>query len=343
MAFRAMVGATPTMPMCSPARPPHLAHRRRRGHPPHRPPSRDGRPSAAKQASSAPSQEEAIFDLSFTIESRYRPFELVADEVGSTDAPTTELQLADRCRRRRSAQSRPRSPGPREGFCWGWPSRTVTTSSVGTTPTPAGWGSTSARGVSARTIRRRKVDIPGTLRRLGVALCENRLTVLAESGDSSEPLLTERNKIRALVDMRDAGEELGRRRLRLRVWPGLGPAPHRRAVGAVRDDGIRDQHLVQHSDGTPYLRDGKAYFTGTCAGLGFFQQAHWGVFTLDLAQPKRLEQVSPDLLPARRSPAGRPRGPDRPRREAGPVDHGQQGVGRLRLQRPARASPGHHR
>jgi hypothetical protein len=56
--------------------------------------------------------------------------------------------------------------------------------------------------------------------------------------------------------------------------------------------GMRDQHLVQQADGTPYVRDGKAYFTATCAGLGFFQQAHWGVFTLDLERPERLEQTA---------------------------------------------------
>src|SRR5205085_7855200 len=32
--------------------------------------------------------------------------------------------------------------------------------------------------------------------------------------------------------------------------------------------------------------------TMTNAGLGFFQQAHWGVWTLDLTDPSRLEQVA---------------------------------------------------
>jgi hypothetical protein len=55
--------------------------------------------------------------------------------------------------------------------------------------------------------------------------------------------------------------------------------------------GVRDLHLVQHADGRPYVRDGRVYLTATCAGLGFFPQAHWGVFTLDLERPDRLEQV----------------------------------------------------
>jgi hypothetical protein len=69
------------------------------------------------------------------------------------------------------------------------------------------------------------------------------------------------------------------------------------ALGSVRAGafgyvGLRDPHLVQHFDGRPYLRDGLAYLTFTCAGMGFFQQAHWGVFTLDLAKPTSLRQVA---------------------------------------------------
>ena len=62
-------------------------------------------------------------------------------------------------------------------------------------------------------------------------------------------------------------------------------------AGVFGMTGVRDPHLVQHADGTPYVRDGLAYLTMTCAGMGFFAQAHWGVFTLDLAAPERLTQV----------------------------------------------------
>ena len=69
------------------------------------------------------------------------------------------------------------------------------------------------------------------------------------------------------------------------------------ALGEVRAGpfgmtGVRDPHLVQHADGTPYVQDGLLYLTMTCAGMGFFTQAHWGVFTLDLAAPERLTQVA---------------------------------------------------
>jgi hypothetical protein len=56
--------------------------------------------------------------------------------------------------------------------------------------------------------------------------------------------------------------------------------------------GIRDPHVVTYSDGTPYIRGNKLYFTATQAGLAFFQAAHWGVWTLDLDDPGRVEQVA---------------------------------------------------
>jgi hypothetical protein len=55
--------------------------------------------------------------------------------------------------------------------------------------------------------------------------------------------------------------------------------------------GLRDPHLVTRADGTPYLRDGKAYFTFTQAGLAFFETAHWGVWTIDL-RTYDVEQVA---------------------------------------------------
>ena len=48
--------------------------------------------------------------------------------------------------------------------------------------------------------------------------------------------------------------------------------------------GLRDLHLVQHADGSPYTRDGRMFLTATCAGMGFFQQAHWAVFAFDPAE-----------------------------------------------------------
>ena len=56
--------------------------------------------------------------------------------------------------------------------------------------------------------------------------------------------------------------------------------------------GLRDPHLVQHADGAPYTRDGRVFLTWTCAGLGFFQQAHWTVWSLDPAAPAEMRLES---------------------------------------------------
>jgi len=61
-------------------------------------------------------------------------------------------------------------------------------------------------------------------------------------------------------------------------------------AGYFGETGLRDPHLVTYADGTPYIKDGKAYFTFTQAGLAFFETAHWGVWTIDL-RTYELEQV----------------------------------------------------
>ena len=62
-------------------------------------------------------------------------------------------------------------------------------------------------------------------------------------------------------------------------------------AGYFGEAGVRDPHVVQYADGTPYIKDNKLYFTQTNAGLGFFEKAHWGVWTLDLSDYTRIEQV----------------------------------------------------
>lgn len=118
-----------------------------------------------------------------------------------------------------------------------------------------------------------------------VVVNENAVTVLADTGDGWQPLLTNRDGVRALVDLRDP-----------RVLRGLSYG-YDGAVGRVRagyfgQAGVRDPHVVQYADGQPFIRDGKLYLTLTNGGLGFFQQAHWGVWTLDLENPTRLTQVA---------------------------------------------------
>lgn len=127
---------------------------------------------------------------------------------------------------------------------------------------------------------------------IAFVICENQVTALADTGKGWRALLTERDKVASLVDLRDAAT------LSAFVF-GYGAAG---PVGEVRLRGVRagpfgmaglrDPHLVQRPDGTAYVRDGLVYMTFTCAGLGFFQQAHWGVFTLKLDDPTSLQQVA---------------------------------------------------
>jgi len=153
------------------------------------------------------------------------------------------------------------------------------------------------RAGRAGTVKRGTVDRP---RRLAFALCENRITALADHGDGWWPVLTARP--RKGPDLRRP-EVLAEYRY---AW-GTGPATSDAeaepepadpvTLGTVRAGlfgmtGLRDPHLVTHADGRPYQRDGRLFLTWTCAGLGGFRQAHWGVFALDPADPTHLEQTA---------------------------------------------------
>ena len=121
------------------------------------------------------------------------------------------------------------------------------------------------------------------------ALNQNNVIALADTGAGFVPLL--RVNVSSVVD--------------LRVPPTL--ARYRYGFGARADSGtivldgvragywgkagVRDPHVVTWADGTPVIADGKVYLTLTNAGLGFFEFAHWGVYTLDLDAP-----ASPDSL-----------------------------------------------
>ena len=62
-------------------------------------------------------------------------------------------------------------------------------------------------------------------------------------------------------------------------------------AGYFGEAGVRDPHVVQYADGTPYIENNKLYFTLTNAGLGFFEKAHWAVWTMDLSDYTKIEQV----------------------------------------------------
>ena len=244
-------------------------------------------------APAPPRKDATIFDLSLTERHRYRPFHLVAPGF----VQDTRTGLGDVSTLTRSDRSPPAPFCAVEldveggdgvlvaGLGTAGGDRVVATCSVAT-----GVVAIEVRSAgSTRVVRRRSVELPERFT-LGFAVCENQATVLVRTGGEWRPLLTERDKVAALVDLREPATLAAH----TYTW---GVRSGTAALGDVRAGlfgmtGLRDPHLVQHADGTPYVRDGLAYLTWTCAGLGFFQQAHWGVFTLDLADPTRLEQVA---------------------------------------------------
>ena len=123
-------------------------------------------------------------------------------------------------------------------------------------------------------------------------LCENQVTVVVDTGDGWQPVLTERDRVAAVLDLR-MPKTLFRYAFAFGTRTGAGSTTVESArAGAFGYAGLRDPHLVQRPDGSAVMRNGKIYLTFTCAGMGFFQQAHWGVFTLDLADPTELVQVA---------------------------------------------------
>jgi hypothetical protein len=249
--------------------------------------------SPTPDASRPPSQEAAIFDLSLEEIDRYRPFALVAPGFAAVEDrsvgadPAGTLELAE--------------DGPPAPFA-----------AVVLRVEPDGGAATAAAGLASaagdhvlvrwaaatgrvtievrragrtRVLRRRTVTTQGSFG-LGFAVCENQVTALLDTGEGWQPVLTERVKVAAVVDLRRE-DVLGDYRY---AW-GASAAGLTVTAGVFGMTGLRDPHLVQAADGTPYQRDGRVYLTWTCAGLGFFHQAHWSVWSADPADPRdmRLE------------------------------------------------------
>jgi hypothetical protein len=142
-----------------------------------------------------------------------------------------------------------------------------------------------------RVLRRRRQPNPPV--QLGLVLCENQVTALVDDGRGWQAMTTEATKTARIVDLRDPATLARHSYAWGPVGNGTGAGT---SMGPVRAGpfgmtGVRDPHLVQSADGTPLVRDGQLYLTMTCAGMGFFRQAHWGVFTLDLSAPDRVVQV----------------------------------------------------
>lgn len=113
---------------------------------------------------------------------------------------------------------------------------------------------------------------------------ENEVVALADTGDGPQPLI--RRNVSEVVDLRSQ-EVLATHHNAVGIRSGGGGGGGETVIGGVRagywgQAGVRDPHTVTDLDGAPLIRDNQLYLTLTQSGLGFFQQAHWGVWTLDL-------------------------------------------------------------
>ncbi|HEX5861912.1 MAG TPA: hypothetical protein VFY58_08725 [Nocardioides sp.] len=239
-----------------------------------------------------PAQEAAIFDLTLRETDRHRPFELIAPgfvaaDVGRLAPGGGALALHSSGPPAPFAAVEARLPAARGTIALGLATEDGDHVLVR-------WSAESSRvtlevrtGGRSRTLRRRKAKLSRG-DRLAFALCENQVTALVDSGGGWQPLLTERDKVAALIDLR---LEAALARFRY-AWATTGVTASDVRAGLFGMTGLRDPHLVQHADGSPYERDGRQFLTWTCAGLGFFQQAHWAVWSFDPASPRDLRLES---------------------------------------------------
>lgn len=239
-------------------------------------------------------EEPRVPGLSFRVAERYRPFELIApgfelvdESAGSAAMTRTQHSPAAPFAAVELEVAQISATGVVAGLATDDDEHVI----VAYDPGRSRASIEVRRNGRTRVVQAKRVKLQAPFR-LGFVVCENQVTGLADSGDGWVPLLTMRDKVAALVDLREPATlerytfAYGPRR----AGDGLELGSVR--AGAFGYAGLRDPHLVQHPDGTPVIRDGLAYLTFTCAGMGFFQQAHWGVFTLDLADPTDLRQVS---------------------------------------------------
>ena len=258
-------------------------------------PSLAGCDSSGTGDPTSPVRDEAILDLRFRPAEQYRPFSLVAPGFAQLDEGIGRIAGL------RRTDAIPAAPfvavdlrvdaATADGVAAGL--STPGGDTVLATYRPD--SGTVAIEVTSGGASQLVAEVTARLDRgygFAFVLCENQVTALVDTGGGWQPVVTERDAVSALVDLRDPAT-LATYACSLGTATGAGEVALDRAVaGPFGYAGLRDPHLVQQADGTPVVRDGLAYLTFTCAGMGFFQQAHWGVFTLDLADPTRLEQVA---------------------------------------------------
>ncbi|WP_410671633.1 hypothetical protein [Amycolatopsis sp. cmx-4-68] len=245
--------------------------------------------TASLLGGTAEAAEPNPLDLKFTVKEQFRPFDLIAPKFVQVDTVARPGALV-------GTGVRPKAPyGTVTAEVRGTGGSVVAglagggVSVLGTYDAGAKQAAieiTTAAGTAV--VKTVAADLPASFT-FATVVNENAVTVLADTGAGWRPLLTERDQVRARIDLRDPAV-LGKLGY---AYGSRGPARLGRVrAGYFGQAGVRDPHVVQHADGRPYIRHGKLYLTMTNAGLGFFQQAHWAVWTLDLADPAKLEQVA---------------------------------------------------
>jgi hypothetical protein len=141
------------------------------------------------------------------------------------------------------------------------------------------------RGGGGTVLGRSTPALDGRPIGLAFTLCENRATAMLDTGTGWQPVLTERRHLARLVDLR---REDVLRTLRY-AWLAGDGVVEAGPFGAV---GLRDPHLVQHADGSAFVRDGRLFLTWSCAGTGGFAQGHWSVWSFDPADPAAMRPES---------------------------------------------------
>ncbi|MET9293270.1 hypothetical protein [Streptomyces sp. NPDC003077] len=135
---------------------------------------------------------------------------------------------------------------------------------------------------------------PAALRapfRLAFTLTGDTVSAFVSSDDPAlpwRPLLTDRQGVFRLLDLRDP-RLLSTLRYSFHT---SGVTLRKVRAGYFGQLGLRDLHVVREVGGRPYVRDGRVFFVAGCAGAGFSQAAHAGVWAMDPEHPARMEPVA---------------------------------------------------
>lgn len=119
---------------------------------------------------------------------------------------------------------------------------------------------------------------------VAVTFTENTVTLWEEGESDWVPVLTHRMEATNGVDLRNPAQLQGLRSA------SFGPIDDLQS-GYFGYIGLRDPQLVKYSDGRKYEQDNRVLMTMTCAGPGFFQAAHWGIFSVSITDPTDLKMV----------------------------------------------------